>query len=516
MSRQSPGANIVDETSSPGDRMQAWMSRHAVQGALVALALPLSGVAFAQDACKINDGSPYQLAGARNYVTMAANAKYPTEIPKHLANAIKVLTDDPAKIKNEPGRHFLLLRTYAQILQGNDAKYVVKRGEIGLTENPEGLHNILMAIDSSATALLASMPACKDRVEPYRARWVTEVFNKAVQSLQDEKVDSAVYYSHQTLLVSPRDPRPWNVLVTVYQTRNQMDSARYAMNKVLELAGDDSVYKRVAQQHRYNLAILELNEADAEEGAAKEASIKAARALLDTYLKIEPGDPRATQALGRALTISGDTAAVAALYKDMIANPERFTDVQLFEGASNAAASKRDEDAAKLFAAGLAKNPYHRLGLINAANVYFTLRDAEKMGPIVTRLLEIEPNSQTVRHVYAGYWQIRQRAETDAAKKKAYADSTLAALKVRDELSPRVEITRSSRDGNNFVLDGTVTNGSDKEQSWTIKFELLDEKGAVVGTREVPVGPIGAGSGAPFSVRVEAPKAVAFRYAQLK
>ena len=90
--------------------MQARMSKYVVQGALAALALPLSGVAFAQE-CKINDGSPYQLAGARNYVTMAANAKYPSEIPKHLANAMKVLTENPDKIKNETGRHYLLLRT---------------------------------------------------------------------------------------------------------------------------------------------------------------------------------------------------------------------------------------------------------------------------------------------------------------------------------------------------------------------------------------------------------------------
>lgn len=497
--------------------MQAWMSRNAVKGALVALALPLSGVASAQDdACKINDGSPYQLAGARNYVTMAANAKYPSEIPKHLNSAVKVLTDDPAKIKNEAGRHFLLLRTYAQIMQLDGSKYVVRRGDIGLSANPDGTHNILMAIDTSATALLAAMPQCKDRVEPYRARWVTEVFNKAVQALQDEQIDSAVYYSHQTLLVSPRDPRPWNVLVSVYQSRNQMDSARTAMLKVLELAGDDTTYLKVAQQHRYNLAILDLNAADTLQGAAKDASVKAARAMLDTYLKLEPGDPRATQALGRALTISGDTAAVAALYRDMIASPDRFTAVQLFEGASNAAATNRNEDAAKLFAAGLAKSPYHRIGLMNAANVYFATRDASGMEPIVKRLVEIEPNSQNVRHVYAGYWQILQRAETDAAKKKAFADSTLAALKIRDELSPRVDISRANSDGTNYLIDGSVTNGGDKEQSWTLKFELLDDKGTVVGTREVPVGPIGPGSAAPFSVKVEAPKATGFRYAPLK
>ena len=495
--------------------MQARMSKYAVPGALLALALPLSGVANAQE-CKINDRNPYQLAGANNYVTMAANPKYPSEVPKHLANAVKVLTDAPEKIKNEPGRNFLLLRVYAQYLQAADAKIVQRRGDLGFTKDPDGTHNLLMAIDTAYTALVAAMPQCKDRAEPYRSKFVTEVFNKAVQALQDEQLDSAVYYSQQTLQVSPKDPRPWNVLAAVFQTRQQNDSAKIAMNRVIELAGDDTTYLKVAQQHRYNLAILALNDAETQEGAAKDASIKAAREMLDTYLKLEPGDPRAAQALGRALTLSGDTAAVAALYKDMTANPDRFTDIQLFEAASNAAAAKRDADAALLFDAGLKKNPYFRAGLINAANTYFGMKDTEHMGPVVTRLIEIDPNSQNARHIYAGYWQLLQRAETDPAKKKEYADSTLAALKVRDELNPKVEVIRASSDGSNYVLEGSVTNTSEKEQSWTINFDLLDSQGNSVGKREVPVGPIAAGNTMTFSVKVEAPKAVAFRYAPLR
>lgn len=489
--------------------MQARMSKYAVRGALLALALP--GTLIAQDDCKINDGSPYQLAGARNYVTMAANPKFPSEVPKHLANSVKVLTDAPEKIKNETGRHFLLLRTYAQYLQ-NDPTVVRRRGDLGFTSNPDGMHNILLAIDSSYTALVAARPECKSMVAPYRDRFVTEVLNKAVQALQDEQLDSAVYYSHQTVLVSPRDPRPWNVLASIYQTRSQDDSAKMAMLRVIELAGDDSTYRRIAQQHRYNLAILALNEADTKEGAAQEALVKEARGYLDTYLKVEPGHAMATQALGRALMISGDTAAVAALYRDMIANPDRFTAVQLFEGASNAAAANRDADAAQLFEAGLKKNPYHRVALMNAANVYFGMNDWEKMQPIVVRLLEVEPNSQTVRHVYAGYWQIRQRAETDPALKKAYADSTLAALETRNNLNPKIDLVRSSKDNDTYVLEGSVVNTSDADKSWTITFELLDAAGAVVGTKDVAVGPVAAGNAVTFSERIEAPKATAFRY----
>lgn len=496
--------------------MQARMLKQVVGGAALGLMLPLTGVAFAQDDCKINDGSPYQLAGARNYVTMAANARYPSEIPKHLANAIKVLTDDPEKIKNETGRNFLLLRTYAQYLQREGTAYIMRRGDLGFTKNPDGMHNILLAIDSAATSLIAAQPECKERVEPYRARFMTEVFNKAAQYTQDEQYDSALYYADLASSVASADPRPWNVKWAVYDAKKQQDSAKIAMLKVIELAGTDTLYRPIAQQHRYNLAIMTLNEADALEGSAKDMKVNEARALLDAYLKVQPNDPNGMQALGRALRMSGDTAAVAGLFKNMIDSPDSFTEIQLFEGASNAAEIDRFDDAEKLFAAGLAKNPYHRLGLLNAANVYFNMRDPVKMEPVARRLLEVDPNSADARQVYAGFWQVKQRAETDDAKKKAYADSTLAAFQAVQELNPRVEVVRSGKQGNNYVLVGNVWNSSDKEGSWTIKFELLNNKGEVVSTRDVQVGPVASNAKGEFNVSVEAPQAVAFRYAPLK
>jgi hypothetical protein len=49
-----------------------------------------------------------------------------------------------------------------------------------------------------------------------------------------------------------------------------------------------------------------------------------------------------------------------------------------------------------------------------------------------------------------------------------------------------------------------------------MKLELLDAAGAVVATKEVALGPIDPGASTTFSVKVEDPKAVAFRYAPLK
>ncbi len=497
--------------------MQAVISRSVVRGGalLLAMVLPL-GFAGAQDACKINDGGEFQLTGARNYITMAANPKYPSEVPKYLANSIKILSERPEKIKNQAGRHYLLLRTYAQWM-AQDVGYTVRRGDIGFTDNPNGMHNMLLAIDSSYNAIVSMLPECKTTVSPYLDRFVTEVFNKAVTALQDEQLDSAVYYSRLAMDIMPTDPRPWNVMASVYQSKEppDMDSARIAMRKVIELAGSDTLYTAIAQQHRYNMAIMAIETAS-KDGPNKDASMKEARSLLEAFLKVEPGEPRASQALGRVFTMSGDTAAVTALYRDMTSNPDRFTDMQLFEAASGAAAVERDAEAALLFDAGLRKNPNHLLGLINAANVYFNLRQADKMGPLAKRLLEIDPNSRDAHQIYAGYWQIRQREETDSLKRREYADSTLAAITARDDLNPQVQIMRSGKAGENYAVEGVVLNISDKEASYTMKFEFLDATGKVVDTKDVPVGPIAGSSSVSFNVMVAAPDAVAFRYAKLQ
>ncbi len=488
-----------------------------VAQATTALVLALPGVLASQEnKCEINDGSPYQVNGGKQYVLAAASSKRPDEIPKHLANAIRVLTDNAEKIGNEPGRQWVLLRTYSQFLQQDGAAYIMPRGKMGFTTNPQGTQNVLLALDSAASAVERLMPQCKSMVQPYRARFFTEIHNKFVAAINADQNDSASFYAHLELQVASSDPRTWNDLSAVYQRQNQTDSAMTAMAKIIELSGTDTLFKKVKQQSRYNLAIILLQKAETENGAAKDKSLKLGRALLEEYLKEAPGEAAATQALGRALRLSGDTAAVKAIFGDMVTNPDRFTDIQLFEAASNASASGRDAEAAKLFESGLKKNPYHRIALLNLSNVLFQLKDAERMGPVSQRLIEVDPNSADTWRMHAGYWQLRQRAETDAAKKKMFGDSTLAAIASRDKVNPRVSVFLAAKSGTSFQVQGNVNNESEKVGSWTIKFELLDAMGAVVATKDVAVGPVDPGSSSTFSLKVEAPKAVAYRYAPVK
>ncbi len=490
-----------------------WMT--VVGGTTLTLAMP--GVVTAQEGgCKINDSSPYQVNGAKQYVLAAANSRRPDEVPKHLSSAIRVLTDNPEKITNEAGRQWMLVRTYSQYLQQENAAYVATRGALGFTKDPQGSHNLLLALDSAASAVEQLLPLCHDQVQQYRQRFFSEIHNKFVAAINADQTDSAAFYAGLEMQVAAADPRTWNDLSAVYQKQNKPDSAMIAMSRIIDLAGSDTLFKRIKQQSRYNLAVILLTRAEEASAATKDADIKAGRGLLEDYLKDAPGEAAATQALGRALRLSGDTAAVTAIFGDMVSSPEKFTDVQLFEAASNATAAGKDADAVKLFENGLKKNPYHRVALLNLANVLFQLKNTEGMGPVTSRLLEVDPNSPDSWRMRAGYWQLRQRVETDAAKKKAFGDSTLAAIAARDKVNPRITVFLAAKAGDTYQVQGSLNNEGEAAGSWTVKFELLDETGAVVGTKDVAVGPVDGGSSTTFSLKVEAPKAIAYRYAPVK
>ena len=480
-----------------------------------ALALMMPATLRAQE-CKINDSSPYQVNGAKQYVTMAAASRKEDEIPKHLSSAIKVLTDNPEKISNEAGRQYLLARTYAQWLKRDGASYVMKRGAIGFSTNKDADQNLLLALDSAVTTIERMLPECKALVRPYREQFTNDIYNKAVAAMNADQNDSSIYFAKLASQVASSDPRPWNVMSAVYQKTNKMDSAVIAMEKVIALAGSDSAYKKVKQQSRYNLAVVYLTNAEQGQAAEKEATIKKARTLLEDYLKESPGEASATQALGRAMRLSGDTAAVASVFMEMVNSPDKFTADQLFEAASNAAATARDKDAVTLFENGLKKNPYHRVALLNLSNVLFQMKDVARMGPVTRKLIEVDPNNPDTWRMHAGYWQLNQRAESDAAKKKEYGDSTLAAIKRRDEVNPKITVFLASKTGNSYQVQGNLNNDTDKSASYTIKFDLLDETGAVVTSKDVAVGPVDAGGSASFSVKVDGPKIVAYKYAPVK
>ncbi|MEP6779148.1 MAG: hypothetical protein ABJC26_04605, partial [Gemmatimonadaceae bacterium] len=196
----------------------------------------------------INDGSPFQLKGAQSYLVFIADpGKKGNETPKHMKSAIALLTSDVDKIKNEPGRNYLLLRLYNAWL-GTGAPYTGKRADLGYTTDLNGTENILMAIDTAATYLESNVPQCKTIFQGVRNKYFVENLNKSIATLKAGNMDSTKVYVKYAQMLSPNDPRTWNVMTSVYNNENKADSALYTMNKVIALSGTDTLYKTVRQQ----------------------------------------------------------------------------------------------------------------------------------------------------------------------------------------------------------------------------------------------------------------------------
>jgi hypothetical protein len=120
-----------------------------------------------------------------------------------------------------------------------------------------------------------------------------------------------------------------------------------------------------------------------------------------------------------------------------------------------------------------------------------------------------------------------QKAYIDSAAKtqpvlKALADSSKglidSALKYNDlmqKLPAKVSFTEFTPTEASVTLGGTITNNSDAEKSFTVKFEFVDKTGAVAASQTVNVGPVPAHQSAAFKTTAAAPSVVAFRYAPL-
>lgn len=488
------------------------------RSALLAVAvMATAGVAGAQaKACEINEGSPFQLGSAKIYLShFNSSSGKLDEKPKHLANAVRVLTDNSDKISNQVGRNWLLAKALNGWMDQLNPTIIAKRGALGYTTNTDAPQNMLLALDTALTAVEAAMPECKATTLPYRNKPFAGFINDAIKALNEDSLAKADSMVRIAMLVSPKSPVAWNLLANIAAKGNQTPAQIDAMQKVVEYSGSDTLYAKIRRQAMFNLAVLAENAAQSQQGDAKKAQLAKAADLFRAYLKEVPSDPNAQQGLARALRENGDTAAVAAIYSEMLNNPGKFTDLQLFEAASGASSAKRDVEAVKLFQSGLEKNPYYRDALFNLSNTYFAMKQAEPMRPVLERLLEVDPNNPDNWRLYAGYWQIRNQAEKDAAKKRVITDSLLQNLSRSEKMPMRVSIGALSHAGANHTLQGSVENRGTKDASYTLKFDFLDSKGAVVASQETAVGPVAPGANASFTVKVQKEGIVAYRNAAL-
>lgn len=467
-------------------------------------AVMAAGVAGAQQpvasaaasACNLDLNAPKELAVANFGVTRATSAAKPEDKTKIMKDIVKSLTDKPDVYKaNLAGRNYVLGKVLTMFAQQNAPTYVTTRGAVGYTTNPGGSVDLLMAIDTAYTAFAAAAPQCRAEIaglrmdDPWRG-----LANASLQALSAQKYDSAKVYATRSLAMNPTSPYAFHVLANVAHSQNDETTAVANWKRVVETSGTDSTYNDVRRAALYGIGSYSGTAAVKATGAERAALVSQGTQAYRAFLAEAgntPDGPLVQTRLAELLTLSGDSASIANVYADQLANPDKYDDLALAQAGVIASNAKRPQDATKLFEASLKANPYQRDAMYNVASLYYDQGRYSDMLPLLTRLQAIDPNNPDNALLAAYAFQGLNKNAKATAMKRMYTDSLLA-YKTKNEKSPvAVHVTNFTRGSSSTKVTMTVENRGTVAKSYNFKVDLLDKAGNVAVSKDQSVGPIG-------------------------
>jgi tetratricopeptide (TPR) repeat protein len=483
-----------------------------------------AGAQAAAAECKVDTEKPGQLKTAKNALTRAIAGI--GDASKSASEAIKELEKNGAKIRgqNEAGYNMVLGQAYAWYLARQGQPHVVRRGDIGYTTEPDAMIDLLTAADSAFDAVERIAPGCASETDDYRRPAWAPLVNAAAELINNDQLDSATQLIRRADVIYQASPHTSYFSAIIAQKRNDLPAAIAANKRTMEMitaeqAAKDEGTGQIRNQVMYNYAVLLASQAEAQTGDQQKATAREAVAAYKAFLDAYPSDEQRTSAqagMGRMLAALGDTAAVASVFSEMLADPSKYTDSQLLEGGTNAFNASRFDAAAKLFEAVLQRNPYYRDALFNLANTYWSQKAWDKMMPVAQRLTQVDPNNedawQLLAIAYKGRGDIAKAAKNLALERAMY-DTAVKSVERKNALTSRLAFTQFAHDGPKHTLRGTVENTSAKAATYTVRFEFLDKDGKPVAAKDVTVGPVEPKKTAPFVVEVNQAGIVSFRYA---
>ncbi len=497
----------------------------------VSLAVASLGVASRAQAqqrnskCDVGDDQSSESMGGRLFLARATDNKNTNQPQKDslARQAVGSLTSTKLNEQKEFGRDYLLAE--ALVLQAADptVNTVGPRGTFGFKGDSATQVDILATADTLLNTLMAKKPECAQQADMIRQQAYVPLTNAALADLNQKNYGQADTLAHRAVSIYTKSPYVYNALGSVAITKHDYADAKVNFDKVITLAGTDTTVKALKKVAMYNLAVVSSTIADSLKGTPQhQSSADSAVASWKAYQAAYPTDPNAQAGLTHALQASGDTAQAKALYSDMLSNPSKYSNMQLFNSAISAAQAKDEPTAVKLFQEGMKTNPYFREALYYVANSQFNNGQVDSLMPTVRRLVAIDPNNPDDYRLLAGAYQLRSRDATDPKVKRAMQDSTLTALKKFQQPKVGLTITQFANDGEHITLTGRLANyDSTAAHPFAPKFTFIDASGNVVGSKDAdPVNvPAGQNSKSPgtatFQVSAAVKGAVAYKYAPL-
>jgi hypothetical protein len=182
--------------------------------------------------------------------------------------------------------------------------------------------------------------------------------------------------------------------------------------------------------------------------------------------------------------------------------------------------------------------------MYNLGVEYLTLQQYDKVGPVVSKLVLVDPgNPENYFLAARAYSELAKAAKKGTPADRAYNDSALVWYNRGSKLPVEVVFTEFSPGEKQLNITGTVLDRRDKAaaadetttaparaakgakpaaakprqagmpaKAVTLKFEALDKAGAVIGTQSVSTAALEPGKSAEFKVSIPSANAIAYRY----
>ena len=509
--------------------MNAW--RSVVGCVLVWSAVAVQGAAAqnkndkdAAAKCKIDYGSNDQVNKAYNAVTLLQlSSGKPDDARKKIKAAIGPLTAKSDFGKDQQARNAVLGQALVAWFDTPGSPAVAPAADLGYPASNTGQVDVLAAADSAFTTIESTHPECADQISIYRQQPWAHLINQIGPLMNGKKDDSAQMVLDHAIMIYRGSPYDYYFQGQLSQRKKDWQGATTAYAKAVDLATPDLVakdtsVKAVKEFSEFSAAYAQLQAAQAMSGDQQKEGMKKAADLYRAYLKDYPtGDnvQPAQAGLTLALKASGDTASIAALWKDMAANPTKYSDAQLFDAGTQAFSAQQFQTAVQLMEDGQKSNPYLRAGLFNLANAYWKNNQFDKMQVVSDTLTKVDPDNPDNYQLLAIAYQGMEKGVTDPKQKKALADSVNVYVTAADKLPVHVTFSQFIHDGAKFTLAGTMQNAETKPITATMTVKFVDKTGTVITTQSASLQ-LAPNETKPFTMTAESDKITAYRYDPIK
>jgi len=503
-------------------------------------------LAGAQQECEVDEGRPNQVARALLAVQVASSTENPAEVSKQLTNAMKLLTENPDRINNQPGRNMVLGKALVLWAMQPNVQLVTNRGAIGYASDPSGNVDLAAAIDSAFKVVETEFPSCISETSRWRGQrpWV-DLVNSAIQ-LSALNPDSAEIEARRVIMLNPYAPYGYVILGQVKQGKGQGGEAMQLYREGVEIAARDTLYSDMRLQSLLYLANLNADSAEvAADADARRPYMTAAYAAFNEVASDPAAGTLASTAragLCRVAIAAGDTAGLRQTYRGPIESPATHSYLDLMNAGVCLARADMIDEASVVFKGAYDKNPWHRDALSNLSIMLIQSGKHPEALPYTGRLVSVEPNNeenlQLAAMAYAGKAKVASDARSAMTRgtkagaanrpsqrvvdslfnvQKAYNDSAVAVMTRKDSLAYVVNLTEFNISEQKVVISGIIRNQSTKSDSIAMKVDFLDVQGNVVQTQREELGSIPAGETARFSMTATpATNIVAFRYGRIE